>query len=75
MKPVFEEYKANNPEIDFYDLDLGGKGTEPRYRIISAEFQIYGIPALYILDSENRIIQRCRRLQEIELFKEVPEES
>lgn len=70
LKPYFKESKEKNPDIDFYDIDLGDK-ENPKNRILSSLLGVKGIPYVVLLSTGNNIIARANdTFSFMEEFKE-----
>lgn len=58
LKPYFSKSKEENPDIQFYDLDLGDQ-TNQKNVLLASKFQVKGIPFIVLLSPENEILKKA----------------
>ena len=58
LKPYFHKAEEENPNIDFHDVNIKGKGGPEDYTFLTDWLKVSGIPAVFLFDGENNLVKR-----------------
>jgi thiol-disulfide isomerase/thioredoxin len=58
LKPYFQNSQEENPDIDFYDIDLGDQQNQKNV-LLAQNFQVKGIPFVVLLSPENKVVKKA----------------
>ena len=61
LKPYFHKSEEENPNIDFHDVNIKGKGEPEEYTFLTGWLKVTGIPAVFVFDGENNLVKRIMK--------------